>query len=100
MAETERLAAIAAARIGEYERGRAATTATRLGHHPRSVELPVNHLNLDQRVQADRKPRRQVAHPLERPQHAGDERLSRRRVVAERQHFPRPAEDHLLMPDE
>src|SRR5580765_4774255 len=44
MAETEPLAPIAAARISEYGRGRAATTAMCLGHHPRGSELPINHL--------------------------------------------------------
>jgi hypothetical protein len=44
MGETKPLAPIAAARIGAYVRGRAATTAPCLDHQPRGVELPVDHL--------------------------------------------------------
>ena len=37
---------------------------------------------------------------LEREQHAGRERLARGRVVADRQHLARAAEEHLLVRDE
>jgi hypothetical protein len=44
MAETEPLPPTAAARIGGYVRGRAAAAATRIGHHLRGEELPINRL--------------------------------------------------------
>src|SRR5215831_13964953 len=51
-------------------------------------------------LEPDGQARRQRADLLEREQHAGDERLARGRVMADRERLPRPAEDHLLVGDE
>src|SRR2546428_425287 len=56
--------------------------------------------SVEQRVQPERQPRRQRAQPVERQEHAGDVRLARERVVADRQELALPAEQHLLVCNE
>src|SRR5438034_9998393 len=49
-------------------------------------------LSLEKRVQADRQARWKLREPLERQQHARDERFAGERVVADREQLARPAE--------
>ena len=57
-------------------------------------------LAVEEGVEAHLDPRRELRQPLERQQHAGDERLARIGVVTDRKELAFPAEEHLLVGDE
>ena len=54
----------------------------------------------NQRLEPDGQARWKIADPLQRQQHAGDVRLAREGVVADRQQLAVTAQQHLLMGDE
>ena len=63
------------------------------------IETPILS-SVKERLEPDGQARWKIADPLQRQQHAGDVRLAREGVVADRQQLAVTAQQHLLMGDE